>query len=74
MDACYEFLLDLYPILMSFPAEAALLVMRIEQIGYECLEGQDKFSNLLTLLSMAKDLGYIDERLYFFLERRAGML
>lgn len=74
MDEKYNFLLDLYPIMSVFPPEASLLTMRLEQAAFSMLHGNEDKEQLRTLLCLAKDLGYLDDRLYFFLEKRLGML
>lgn len=76
---CYDFLLDLYPIMTAFPPEAALLTMRMEQVAFDLIQGGDEYasrniSSLRVVLRLAKDLGYLEERLFFFLERRAALL
>jgi hypothetical protein len=73
MDARYAFVLDMYPILETFPPEASLLVMRLEQSAFNLLFEKET-EQLTTLLSLSRDLGYLDDRLFFFLEKRLGML
>lgn len=79
MSDRYDFLLDLYPIMTAFPPEAALLTMRMEQVAFDLIQEGDEgylthLERLRTILKLAKDLGFLEERLYFFLERRTEML
>lgn len=74
MNDRYNFILDLYPIMSAFPPEAGLLTMRLEHAAFNLLHGDQDLEQLSTLLSLAKDLGYLDDRLFFFLEKRLGML
>ena len=66
----YETILDLYPILSTFPHEASILAMRLEQEVLSYLDNKD--NRLLFYLSLAKDLGYIDERVFLFLEKKVN--
>ena len=66
----YDLLLDLYPVLSTFPLEANLLLFRIEREGLRYLRRED--NELLLFLRLAKDLGYIDNRLFVFLEGRVS--
>lgn len=79
MSSHYDFLLDLYPIMTAFPPEAALLTMRMEQVAFDLIQSDEDLvashvHRLRTVLRLAKDLGYLEERLFFFLERRAELL
>ena len=72
MPARYDLLLDLYPLLTSLPHEADILALRIEQTAFDLLiDDQTPPDRLLLLLRLGRDLGYLDERLYSFLERKA---
>ena len=67
----YELLLDLYPILSTFPLEAQLLLFRLEREGLRYLRGKD--NELLLFLRLSKDLGYLDQRLFVFLEKKINI-
>jgi hypothetical protein len=70
----YDLVLDLYPLLAEFPAEAWLLVSRTEQCAFEILTNNRNPKDLQLLLRMARDLGFLDERLYYFIEKRIEMI
>lgn len=66
----YDLVLDLYPLLTSFPSEAGLLVIRIEETMFEFLKNPKKQIELNLLLKIAYDLGYLEKRLYYFLKKK----
>ncbi len=85
MTTSYDLLLDLYPLLETFPElESYNLAERIRQLitdlvlvnGMRGLEKERKrkISELRLLLSLAKDLGYLDLDVYDFLDKKFAEL
>lgn len=66
----YNIVLDLYPLLTTFPSEAGLLVLRIEEVMFDYLKNPKKILELELLLKIAYDLGYLDKRVYYFLKKK----
>jgi len=78
MSNAYRLLLDVYPLLEAFPAhEAGNLVARIRAILTDLALGKeaaDRIPELLLLLGLSKDLGYVEEDVHAFLRKKLGEL
>ena len=74
----YNILLDIYPLLETFPPEESRnLCERIRKIITElAVKGTtpELIQELQTLLMMSKDLGFLEEDIYVFLERKVAEL
>jgi hypothetical protein len=74
----YNILLDIYPLLETFPPEESRSICeRIRKIVTElAVKGTDAelVQELQTLLLMSKDLGFLEPDIHVFLERKVAEL
>ena len=78
MNKAYQLLLDVYPLLDTYPGhEAGNLVARIRKVLTELALGdasEKHVPELLLLLDLSKDLGYLEPVVHAFLEKKAEEL